>query len=117
PIGPNRWSSGADAPGRTGADVLIADQVLRPEEPGRMHPPDQDRQGENQVMSMEKVPDHQQVPLEVLERIDVICDRFLAAWEAGGRPRIEARLAEVAEPFRPALVRDLLAGELDARRS
>jgi serine/threonine-protein kinase len=62
------------------------------------------------------MPDRRQLPLDVLDRIDQICDRFEAAWEAGDRPRIEDFLGEAAEAYRTALVRDLLAGELNARR-
>src|SRR5207248_924363 len=52
------------------------------------------------------------------ERIDEACDRFEAAWRAGGRrPRIEDELAAVAEGERPALFRELLAVELELRRS
>src|SRR5262245_26851039 len=60
--------------------------------------------------------DQSELPLEILDRIDQICDRFERAWEQGGRPRIENYLEEIAEPYRAALLRDLLAAELDARR-
>jgi tetratricopeptide (TPR) repeat protein len=42
--------------------------------------------------------------------------RFEAAWEAGGRPRLEDFLAETTEPERPALLRQLLTLEIAARR-
>jgi serine/threonine protein kinase/tetratricopeptide (TPR) repeat protein len=49
-------------------------------------------------------------------RIDVACDRFEKHWRGGQRPAIEHYLAEVAEPERPALLRDLVALELELRR-
>jgi serine/threonine-protein kinase len=56
------------------------------------------------------------LPLDVLGQIDRICNRFEATWEAGQRPRLEDYLGEVAEPYQPDLLCDLLAAELDARR-
>ena len=56
------------------------------------------------------------LPLRVLDRIDQVCDRFERAWNSGQRPRLEDYLGEIAEAYRPALLRDLLAAELDARR-
>jgi serine/threonine-protein kinase len=67
-------------------------------------------------MSNERMPDRKKLPVDVLDRIDQICDRFEAAWKVGERPRIEDCLGEAAEAYRTALVRDLLAGELHARR-
>ena len=61
-------------------------------------------------------PERTALPLDVLDQIDRICDRFEATWDAGQRPRVEDYLGEVAEPYQPALLRDLLAAELDARR-
>jgi tetratricopeptide (TPR) repeat protein/tRNA A-37 threonylcarbamoyl transferase component Bud32 len=49
-------------------------------------------------------------------RIDWLCDRFEAAWQADQRPRIEDYLAEVSEPERLALLSELLALELTYRR-
>jgi predicted Ser/Thr protein kinase len=51
-----------------------------------------------------------------LRRINLVCNRFEAAWKAGQRPRIEDHLGEVAEPERPSLLRELLAMELSLRR-
>ncbi len=56
------------------------------------------------------------LPLDVLRQIDLACNRFEAAWNAGGRPRIEDHLGEAAEEHRVVLLGDLLAAELDARR-
>ena len=47
-------------------------------------------------------------PPTLARRVDEACDRFEAAWKAGRRPRIEDSLAEVPEPGRPALLRELL---------
>ncbi|MGP0065536.1 MAG: hypothetical protein ACLQGP_18270, partial [Isosphaeraceae bacterium] len=60
--------------------------------------------------------DRMVLPLDALGRIDRTCDRFEAAWNAGGRPRIEDHLGEAIEEHRLALLGDLLAAELDARR-
>ena len=54
--------------------------------------------------------------LSAQERVVRACDRFEAAWRGGQRPRIEDHLAEVPEPERPALLRELLALELELRR-
>ena len=67
-------------------------------------------------MSAQRTPDRTALPLAVLDQIDRICDRFEAAWEAGEPPRIEEVLGQIAEAYRPALLRDLLAAELNARR-
>ena len=52
----------------------------------------------------------------VVRRLDARCDRFEAAWLAGRRPRIEDELVAVARAERPALVRELLALELELLR-
>ncbi len=51
------------------------------------------------------------------QRIDAACDRFEAAWRAGLGPRIEDDLARADESDRPALLRELLALELELRRA
>ena len=48
-------------------------------------------------------------------RLDRICDQFESAWKDGKRPRIEDCLAEMPEPSRPGLLRELLALELEYR--
>src|SRR5438128_10027892 len=48
-------------------------------------------------------------------RLDPVCDRFEEGWLAGASPQLEDFLLEVAEADRPALVRELLALELDYR--
>jgi serine/threonine protein kinase len=54
--------------------------------------------------------------LSPAKRIERICTRFEAAWQAGQRPPIEEYLAEAPEPERPPLLRELLALELWYRR-
>jgi WD40 repeat protein/serine/threonine protein kinase/tetratricopeptide (TPR) repeat protein len=68
------------------------------------------------IMSDESTSARAELPLDVLDAVDRICDRFEAAWRSGARPRIADYLGEVAEAYRPALARDLLAAERDARR-
>jgi serine/threonine protein kinase len=53
--------------------------------------------------------------LSVANRIDEACDRFEAAWKAGRRPAIEDALAAAPETERPALLRALLALEVELR--
>jgi len=53
------------------------------------------------------------LPLDLAQRLDPVCDRFEAAWLAG--PCIEDFLADVAEPDRPALLRELLWLDLHYR--
>ncbi len=67
-------------------------------------------------MNGETRPERAALPLDVLDRIDRIRDRFEAMWEAGQRPLVEDHLGEVDEPYRAHLLHDLLAAELDARR-
>ena len=60
--------------------------------------------------------DPTELPLDVLDRIDRACDRFEATWDAGGRPQLEDYLGAVAAEYRTALLRDLLAAEIEVRR-
>src|SRR5262249_3319540 len=55
------------------------------------------------------------LPPGLAARLDPVCDRFESAWLAGERPRLEDALALVAQPDRPALLRELLAVELECR--
>ncbi len=50
-----------------------------------------------------------------VRRLDPVCDRFEAEWLAGRRPHLEDFLSQVAEPDRPALVRELLPLDLEYR--
>jgi WD40 repeat protein/tRNA A-37 threonylcarbamoyl transferase component Bud32 len=55
---------------------------------------------------------------EVLGRqVDQVCDRFEAACQAGGQPRVEDFLGEEVEPGRTALVRELVLLEAYYRRA
>src|SRR5262249_27671740 len=47
---------------------------------------------------------------------DRVCDRFEAAWKSGERPRVEDYLGEIATEYRRALLLDLVAADLGARR-
>jgi serine/threonine-protein kinase len=51
-----------------------------------------------------------------VRRIDAACDGFERQWRSGPRPAIEDYLAEAPEAERLALLRELLALELDLRR-
>jgi serine/threonine-protein kinase len=48
--------------------------------------------------------------------MEEVCQRFEAAWRAGGRPRIEEYLGAMFEPMRSALLLELLKMELEYRR-
>jgi serine/threonine protein kinase len=67
-------------------------------------------------MNDQTIPDRTSLPTGMLHQIDRLCDRFEAAQAAGASPKIEDYLREVDEPYQPALLRDLLASEIDARR-
>jgi hypothetical protein len=66
-----------------------------------------------------RVPDNESLPLSAELRIDAVCQRFEAAWQAvvsgGARPAIEAYLVAAAQSERAALLRQLLALELHYR--
>src|SRR6187200_2992729 len=49
-------------------------------------------------------------------RIDQICDQFESAWLLGKRPRIEDHLQTAELPNQLALVRELVALEIECRR-
>jgi hypothetical protein len=55
-------------------------------------------------------------PLSLNLRIDQACDRFELAWQAGERPRIGDYLVDTPEPERSALLRELVALDIDYRR-
>ena len=52
-----------------------------------------------------------QLPLEVAQRIDQLCDAFEAAWQAGESPRIETYLSECPESARDAALRQLIEAD------
>jgi serine/threonine-protein kinase len=66
-------------------------------------------------MSDEKRGDGRPLPIGVLDRIDRICDRFEASRTEVEPLTIEDLLGEVGAAHRHALLRDLVASELDAR--
>jgi len=59
-----------------------------------------------------------QLAASELSRIDMICDRFEAAWNSGRPPEIEPYLADVPEPLRSRLQRELeaISAERKGRR-
>src|SRR5262249_61229795 len=59
--------------------------------------------------------DGDRLPPGLAGRLDPVCDRFESEWLAGSRPRLEDFLPQVAEPDRPALLRELLETELHHR--
>jgi serine/threonine-protein kinase len=67
-------------------------------------------------MSKREISGGTELPLDVLHRIDEACDCFEAAWARDPRPRLKDNLDAVEAPYRAALLRDLLAVELNARR-
>jgi serine/threonine protein kinase/WD40 repeat protein len=56
------------------------------------------------------------LPLSGALRVNTACDCFEQAWKAGSRPRIEDYLAGVPEAERAALVRELVALDMDYRQ-
>jgi eukaryotic-like serine/threonine-protein kinase len=57
------------------------------------------------------------LPVSDVRLVDRACDDFELAWRNGGRPRIEDYMNDAAEPRRSALLRALLASELESRRA
>jgi serine/threonine-protein kinase len=57
------------------------------------------------------------LPRSAVRRIGARCDRFEAAWAAGGQPRAEDFRDGVPPAGRPAALRELLALELWLRRA
>ena len=55
------------------------------------------------------------LPPSELSRIDKVCDRFEAAWQAGKQPRIEDFLGDIPQPIRSKLRRELVAIEAERR--
>ncbi len=56
-------------------------------------------------------------PLEITDRIDRLCDQFEAALRSGKAASIEGLLAAVSESDRPELLQELVALEIEFRRS
>jgi serine/threonine protein kinase len=68
-------------------------------------------------MNGDEAPSFVSTPLSLQRRVDKLCDRFEKAWKDGQRPGIEAYLAEVPEPDRVPLFRELLALEIELLRN
>jgi hypothetical protein len=50
-------------------------------------------------MNHESIHPRGALPLDVLDRIDLACDRFEAAWSTGQRPRIEDCLDPIRDRY------------------
>jgi hypothetical protein len=59
---------------------------------------------------------NESLPLTMAQRVDAACNRFEQARLAGGRPAIEDFLADIPEPERTALLRELVPLDGDYRR-
>src|SRR5262249_48328948 len=66
-------------------------------------------------MNGDQPPGTGSAPLSLQKRVNKVCDRFEKAWKDGQRPRIEEYLAEVPDPDRVPLFRELLALEIELR--
>jgi serine/threonine-protein kinase len=58
---------------------------------------------------------HPTLPPELAARLEPVCARFEADWQAGLRPSLEEVLAQVAPADRPPLLRELLSLDLKYR--
>jgi hypothetical protein len=56
-------------------------------------------------------------PAAVARRIDQACDRFEKDWRAGAAPRIEEFVAELPPGEASALLKELVALEVELRRA
>src|SRR5207253_1306084 len=68
------------------------------------------------VMSAGRPVDNDSAAARLARRIDQLCDRFEAAWQAGRRPRLEHYLGKIQAAEQPELLRELLVLELDYRQ-
>src|SRR5262249_47928658 len=82
------------------------------------HP--QPQEAGDQPMSQQPPPGQETLTPSVLEGVDQVCDSFESAWKTAGcngpRPRIEDYLGDTPEPRRSALLRELIALDIDYRR-
>jgi hypothetical protein len=62
-------------------------------------------------------PSSEEVPYSVADRIDLACDQFEAAWNAGEKPVIESFLVGWSGPDRAALISELIDLEIALRRA
>jgi tRNA A-37 threonylcarbamoyl transferase component Bud32 len=66
-------------------------------------------------MSADSGPGSAALTLSLERQVNAACDRFEAAWQAGGRPRLEDYLADCPGPARAPLLAELLLLELTYR--
>src|SRR5262249_59002881 len=72
--------------------------------------------GGGPTMNDDRPDDPETLTLRQADRVDRVCDRFEAAWRAGERPSIADYLGAATGPERPALLRELIAADLEWRR-
>jgi non-specific serine/threonine protein kinase/serine/threonine-protein kinase len=68
-------------------------------------------------MNARRLDDFRGLPPTQAWRVDAVCQRFEAEWRAEREPRIEDFLPQADQPQRVALLRELLALELELRRN
>jgi WD40 repeat protein len=68
-------------------------------------------------MSEALLPDREPLSESLGRLVDQVCNRFEAAWKAGGQPRADDFLGDRPEPDRSALLRELVLLEAYYRRS
>src|SRR5262249_17447545 len=113
PVGLHAWGrSGYNHGGLPNEPSLCGD--LR--DPGRSRDRSAARQPRRGDMSEAPSTDNESLPLSAARQGDAVCFRFERAWKAGQRPQVEDYLADVPEPARPALLRELIALDADYRR-
>ena len=64
----------------------------------------------------DRIAEESSISVRAFERINAVCEEFERDWQEGKRPRLEVFLAGFAGPERAALLRNLLALEVDCRR-
>ncbi len=67
-------------------------------------------------MNGDQLPGTGSLPVSLEKRVDEACDRFEKAWKDGQKPRIEEYLDGAPKADREALLRELLALEIDLLR-
>jgi WD40 repeat protein/tRNA A-37 threonylcarbamoyl transferase component Bud32 len=67
-------------------------------------------------MTEDPLPVEESPSLVAARRLDLVCDRFEALWQAGGRPSLDVFLAEAPADLRTEALRQLLLLEMDYRR-
>jgi hypothetical protein len=59
---------------------------------------------------------NESLPLTMAQRVDAACNCFEQAWKGDRRPAIEDYLADLSEPERAALLRELVPQDIDYHR-